>query len=159
MILFFMRRKFVVPYLFSFVVEVVFGLCIDFHEIWIQTLPRSLPFNILYFCLSYLVISFGIALSNRFKMPIIPTDLFPRELSAITRIPYSKIKIPFDVICLIITGAMTLLFLGHIDGLDMGTVLAAFTMGKAIALLGNWLDKNFIFVSALEPNTSVSRKE
>lgn len=33
MILFFMRKKFVFPYLFSFVVGVVFGLCIDFHEI------------------------------------------------------------------------------------------------------------------------------
>ncbi|MFR6379192.1 MAG: DUF6198 family protein [Evtepia sp.] len=44
-------------------------------------MPNTLPLDILYFVVSYLVICFGIALSNRCQMPIIPTDLFPRELA------------------------------------------------------------------------------
>lgn len=82
-------------------------------------------------------------------LPIVPTDLFPRELSQITGIAYPKIKISFDVICLAITAGMTIIFLGHLEGLGIGTVLAAFTMGKVIGLIGKELDKHFYFVSFL----------
>ena len=75
--------------------------------LWVSKLPNTLPLDILYFVISYLVICFGIALSNRCQMPIIPTDLFPRELADITGLPYSKIKIPFDVICLVVTAVLT----------------------------------------------------
>ena len=115
-----MRKKFVAPYLFSFVVG---------------------------FVISYLLICFGIALSNRCGLPIIPTDLFPRELADITKVKYSKIKIGFDVTCLAVTALMTGIFLGHLDGLGIGTIMAAFTMGKAVGMMGDWMDRHVKFVS------------
>ena len=60
-----LRKRFVPEYLFSFVVGFFFGIMIDFHELWISWLPQTLPLRVLYFCISYLVICFGIALSNR----------------------------------------------------------------------------------------------
>ena len=95
-----LRKKFVPSYLFSFVVGFIFGKLLDVHELWIDVLPQRLPLLVVYFVASYLLISLGIALSNRCGLPIVPTDLFPRELSQITGIPYPKIKISFDVICL-----------------------------------------------------------
>ena len=41
--------------------------------------------------------------------------------------------------------------LGRIEGLGIGTVAAAFTMGKGIVLMGKLLDKKFAFVSVLSP--------
>ena len=74
-------------------------------------------------------------------MPIVPTDLFPRELSQITSVAYPKIKISFDVICLIVTAALTGFGLGHIKGLGIGTVVAAFTMEKASESQGTgWIN-------------------
>ena len=107
-ILMIMRKKFVPSYLFSFVVGFAFGEMMDLHELWITRLPLNIPLRILYFVLSYLIICFGIALSNRCKLPIIPTDLFPREAADITKVPYARIKIGFDVTCLVITACMTL---------------------------------------------------
>lgn len=144
-----LRKKFVPPYLFSFVVGFLFGELLDVHELWIGILPTAIPFRVLYFVVSYLLICIGIALSNRCGLPIIPTDLFPRELADITKITYSKIKISFDVICLTVTAGMTLIFLGHIKGLGIGTILAAFTMGKCIGLIGNWMDKRVQFVTGI----------
>ena len=144
-----LRKKFVPPYLFSFVVGFLFGELLDVHELWIGILPTAIPFRVLYFVVSYLLICIGIALSNRCGLPIIPTDLFPRELADITKITYSKIKISFDVICLTVTAGMTLIFLGHIKGLGIGTILAAFTMGKCIGLIGNWMDKRVEFVTGI----------
>ena len=92
-----MRKKFVAPYLFSFVVGFAFSEMLDVHELWLNILPTGLPERAVYFIVSYLILSFGIALSNRCGLPIIPTDLFPRELADITKVKYSKIKIGFDV--------------------------------------------------------------
>lgn len=150
LILMILQKKFVPQYLFSFVVGFVFGKLLDFYELWIDVLPTALWMRIIYFIISYLLISFGIALSNRCHLPIIPTDLFPRELSNITHLKYSKIKISFDVICLAVTAAMTGIFLRHLDGLGVGTVLAAFTMGKAVGMMGDGLDRHLRFVSFLK---------
>ena len=95
-----------------------------------------------------MLISIGIALSNRCGLPIVPTDLFPRELADITGVAYSKIKVAFDVICLAITALLTGLALGHIKGLGIGTVIAAFTMGRFIGLIGKWMDRHFCFETA-----------
>lgn len=146
-----MRKKFVPTYLFSFVVGFVFGELMDLHELWITRLPVNLPLRVLYFVLSYLILCFGIALSKRCKLPIVPTDLFPREVSDITKVPYSRIKIGFDVTCLMVTALLTFFGLGRIEGLGIGTVAAAFTMGKDIVLMGKLLDKKFAFVSVLSP--------
>ena len=133
-----MRKKFVPSYLFSFVVGFVFGELLDVHELWIGILPDSLPWRVMWFLLSYVILSVGIALSNRCGLPIVPTDLFPRELSDITKVGYPKIKIAF---------ALTFFGLGHIEGLGIGTVLAAFTMGKAVGICGDFLDRHFRFES------------
>ena len=138
-----MRKKFVPTYLFSFVVGFVFGELMDLHELWITRLPVNLPLRVLYFVLSYLILCFGIALSNRCKLP--------REVSDITKVPYSRIKIGFDVTCLMVTALLTFFGLGRIEGLGIGTVAAAFTMGKGIVLMGKLLDKKFAFVSVLSP--------
>ena len=144
-----LKKRFVPSYLFSFVAGFAFGKMVDIHEIWINTLPLTIPLRVFYFVASYLILCFGIALSNRCKLPVIPTDLFPRDLSGIIRRPYPKVKITFDVTCLAVTAGLTFCFLGHIKGLGIGTILAAFTMGKVIGMIGNILDRHFRFVSFL----------
>lgn len=118
-----MRKKFVTSYLFSFAVGFVFSELLDVHELWINVLPSSLAWRIVYFIISYVLICIGIALSNRCQLPIVPTDLFPRELADITKIAYPKIKIGFDVTCLAVTAGLTFFCLGRIDGLGIGTIL------------------------------------
>ena len=146
-----------VPYAFSEVIPKVslgtwtyiFQGLLDVHKMWIDVLPTDLGWCVLYFAVSYFLLCIGIALSNRCKLPIIPTDLFPRELSEIINVSYSKVKIIFDVTCFAVTAGMTLIFLGRLDGLGIGTVLAAFTMGKTVGIIDNMMDKKFRFVSFL----------
>lgn len=142
-----LRKKFVPSYLFSFVVGFAFSEMLNVHKVWVDALPASIPERILYFVISYILLCIGIALSNRCGLPIIPTDLFPRELAEITHVRYSRIKVSFDVICLAVTGLMTVILLGHLDGLGVGTIMAAFTMGKVIGWIGDWMDQHVRFVS------------
>ena len=140
-----MRKRFVPSYLFSFVVGFVFGKLLDVHELWINILPDNITMRIVYFILSYIILCFGIAISNRCLLPITPTDLFPRELADITKVSYSKIKIGFDVSCLAVTAGLTFFCLGHLDGLGIGTIVAAFTTGKGVSIAGNLIDRKFGF--------------
>ncbi len=144
-----LKRKFVPSYLFSFVAGFLFGELMDIHELWITKLPMSIPLRIIYFVLSYIILCIGIALSNRCRLPIIPTDLFPRDLSEIIKKPYSRVKITFDVTCLLVTACLTFFALGKISGLGIGTVAAAFTMGKGVAIAGKLIDKKMTFVSVM----------
>ena len=142
------RRRFMISYLLSFVVGFCFSEMLDVYELFLPV-PSGLAVRVVYFVVSYILISIGIALSNRCGLPIVPTDLFPRELSDILEIGYPKVKIAFDVICLAVTAGLTFFYLGHLDGLGMGTILAAFTTGKAVGLVGEYLDKRVRFLSIL----------
>lgn len=144
-----LKKRFVPSYLFSFVAGFLFGEMMDVNELWIAKLPLSIPLRVFYFVLSYIIICFGIALSNRCKLPIIPTDLFSRDLSEIIGKPYARVKIAFDVTCLFVTACLTYFALGKILGLGIGTVVAAFTMGKGVAMAGSLIDKKMTFVSVL----------
>ena len=144
-----LRKKFVPSYLFSFIAGFAFSELLDVNELWIGILPQTIPCRIAYFLISYFLLSIGIALENRCQLPIIPTDLFPRELSEIIKKPYARVKITFDVLCLATTGLLTGLMLGYLDGLGIGTIVAAFTMGKMVAITGNWIDQRVTFVSVL----------
>ena len=154
-VLMILRKKFVPTYLFSFVVGFAFSEMLDVYKTVLAGLPMGLGYQIIYFIVSYLVLCLGIALSNRCGLPIVPTDLFPREVSQILNVAYSKVKITFDVTCLAVTAGLTFFFLGHIKGLGIGTILAAFTMGKVIGIIGNILDKHFRFVSFLTAKNKV----
>mgnify|MGYP000843811281 CR=1 FL=1 len=44
-----------------------------------------------------------------------------------------------------ITAALTFFCLGYLDGLGIETVLVAFTMGKAVGIIGTYIDKFFYF--------------
>ena len=123
-----LRKKFVPNYLFSFVVGFAFSMMLDVYEMHLRDLPMTIPYRVFYFAAGYLLITIGIALSNRCGLPIVPTDLFPRELSAIKNWKYANVKVSFDLICLAVTGLLTGVFLGHIRGLGIGTIAAAFTM-------------------------------
>ena len=131
--LMYLRKKFIASYMFSFVVGFVFSQFLDLFELYINMLPQAFSWRVLYFVVSYILICIGIALSNRCGLPII-----------------AKIKITFDVTCLAITALLTLFLLGHVDGLGIGTILAAFTMGKGVAYAGQYLDKNFQFMPYLQ---------
>ena len=145
LILMILRKRFVLSYLFSFVIGLGFSVMLDVHQIWISQLPKGLIYDLIYFMISYLAMSIGIALSNQCLMPIIPTDLFPRELVMIIHKPYANIKISFDLICLAITLLSTSLCLGNIQGLGLGTIITALTMGKAIAICQRQLSSHLQF--------------
>ena len=96
-VLMLLRRKFVPSYLLAFLVGFAFGEMMDVHALWIDKLPLTPVLRVVYFLISFAALTLGIALSNHCKLPIIPTDLFPRELAVILNKPYKTVKTRFDL--------------------------------------------------------------
>ena len=145
-----LRKRFVPSYLFSFVVGFFFGKLLDVFGAWLPCLPFGWGWRVLYFAVSCPVIALGIALSNRCKLPIIPTDLFARDLAEIIKKPYPKVKTTMDLTCVGVAAVLTVAGTGTLKGVGIGTVVAALTYGRLAGVVGNLLDKKFYFVSVLE---------
>ena len=137
-------------YLFSFVAGFFFGKLLDVFGAWLPCLPYSWGWRIFYFVASCPVIALGIALSNRCKLPIIPTDLFARDLAEIIKKPYPKVKTTMDLTCVTVAVVLTVVGTGTLKGVGVGTIVAALTYGRTAGLIGNLIDKKFYFVSVLE---------
>ena len=137
-------------YLFSFVAGFFFGKLLDVFGAWLPCLPYSWGWRIFYFVASCPVIALGIALSNRCKLPIIPTDLFARDLAEIIKKPYPKVKTTMDLTCVTVAAVLTVVGTGTLKGVGVGTIVAALTYGRTAGLIGNLIDKKFYFVSVLE---------
>ncbi len=141
------RKKLVPAYLFSFALSFIFGRFMDFHNAWVATLPQSLPLNLACYAAGYLLLAFGISVSNCSAMPILPTDLFPRDASEIFRVPYRRFKIGYDVGCVLVAVVLLLIFTGDVRGIGVGTVFSACTMGVAVGVLMPWMNRHVRFVS------------
>lgn len=151
MVLMLVRRRFVPTYLLSFVVGVVFGVAMDIHEMWISLLPTLFPLRVLYLVLGMLGLALGLSLGNRCKLPILPVDLFSRELSAVFRWPYRRVKTTCDLVSLTLTVVLSLGVLGNLNGVGLGTLLCALFIGTLVSKFNGFLDRKFCFVSFLEP--------
>ena len=143
-----LRRSFCPGYLFSFIVGIGFGKMIDVHNAWIQALPNSLPLHTIYFLAGFLLVCFGICLANNCMLPIIPTDIFPRDLSGIVKKNYKIVKTTFDLTCLTTTVVLSLAILHGFYGIGIGTVFCAFLTGKTVSAIQSFLGKHVEFYRA-----------
>ena len=140
-----LKRSFCPGYLFSFVVGIGFGKMIDVHNTWVQALPGTLPLNTLYFFTGFLLMCFGICLANNCMLPIIPTDIFPRDLSEILKKKYKVIKTAFDLTCLTTTVLLSLGILHGFYGIGAGTVFCAFLTGKTVSVIQKFISRHVEF--------------
>ena len=140
-----LKRSFCPGYLFSFVVGIGFGKMIDVHNTWIQMLPDSLPLHTVYFFTGFFLMCFGICLANNCMLPIIPTDIFPRDLSEILKKNYKTIKTAFDVCCLTTTVILSLAILHHFYGIGVGTIFCAFLTGKTVSVIQHFIGSHVTF--------------
>ena len=110
-----LKRSFCPGYLFSFVVGIGFGKMIDVHNTWVTLLPNVLSLNVVCFFTGFLLMCFGICLANNCLLPIVPTDIFPRDLSELLHKKYNQIKTTFDLTCLTTTVILSLVILHHLN--------------------------------------------
>ncbi len=157
-------RRFRVQYLFSFVTAVVYGYTFDLM-LWLVGLVPSggLVMRILLFAVGTAFISISVALFVRTYLAPEVYELFVRELARHNRWPFGRVKLTYDCVSCTFSIVMSIILFGSgvfgdfslsalgdaivsgyvLEGIGIGTVVAALVNGPLITLCGNWLDTHF----------------
>ncbi|RQD70651.1 MAG: hypothetical protein D5S00_03755 [Tindallia sp. MSAO_Bac2] len=144
-----LRRKFELKNLFQLGVAFLFGFFVSFSNALILPLtPVTYPYRLTLLVISLFLIAMGIIFYLSANLIPQPPEGIVLALQSTTGIPFSKIKIIFDSTSVFFAVILLLLFVGNIQGLREGTLLAALGVGRLIGYLSRWLRP--ILVSFIE---------
>lgn len=117
-------RRFRLSYLASFLVVAGSSVAIDGCNLLFAYLPVTFPWRIGCFLAGQLILSFAISFLALCKLPVMPMNLFVRELADAIGVPFSRVKLFFDLGCLTFSSVVSLIFAGHLAGVGPGTILS-----------------------------------
>lgn len=138
-------RKWKSEYFFSFILAFAFSKMIDVHELWLNLLPDTYFIRILCFIAGFFIMTLGIFVSNNSHLPIMPTDLFPRDISVMFTLSYAGVKTFYDITFLAAALFLSLGCLHQLLGIGIGTVVCALFTGKTVDIIQTALSKRILF--------------
>lgn len=157
-------RRFRVQYLFSFITAVVYGYTFDLMLWLVGAVPSdTLASRIVLFAVGTAFISISVALFVRTYLAPEVYELFVRELAVVYSIPFGRVKLSYDCISCAFSIMLSVILFGAgvfadfsftalgeaivsgyvLEGIGIGTVVAALVNGPLITLCGKWLDAHF----------------
>lgn len=84
--------------------------------------------------ISCLVLGFGIWIQFKGGVAMLPGEAMNRAISEVSGKRYENIKIFFDVLYIVIAAAICFLFIGELEGVREGSIIAALLIGNIIKL-------------------------
>lgn len=147
-------KKVNISYFVSLGVGVVFGILLDVMKPIVFSLPDETWLIPVYVAASMLIISVGITFFMKCQMPLLPCDIFVRNIVIEKHLPLGRTKTIFDISCLIFAIAVSLIFAGAIRDIGIGTVISAVFTGTLVALVSKGISKVFDF----RPVTGIAKR-
>ena len=100
--------------------------------------------------LSCFVLGFGIWIQFKGGVAMLPGEAMNRAISKVTGKSYENIKIFFDILYIVAAAAICFIFIGKLEGVREGSIIAAVLIGNIIKLY------NFVFhkLTAKKPQTA-----
>ena len=112
-------------------------------EIIIQTV-LAFVYYIMQFALMILscfVLGFGIWIQFKGGVAMLPGEAMNRAISEVTGKKYENIKIFFDVLYIVVAAAICFIFIGKLEGVREGSIIAAVLIGNIIKLYNSLYNK------------------
>ena len=136
-------------YAVSLGVGIVFGVLLDLFKPLIFSLPDATWLVPVYLGSSLLIISVGITFFMKWQLPLMPCDIFVRNIVVERHLPLGRTKTIFDISCLVFSIAISLIFTGAIRDIGIGTVISAILTGTLVTLVSKQISKVFRFEPVL----------
>ncbi len=156
-------RRFAPRYLFSFGTAVIYGLVFDLCLFFTSLLPALLPLRVLAFLLGELCIVCAVVLFVHTTLAPCVYELFVKELSSVYVLPFSRVKLVFDLGLLALSVILSLALFGIgafadpaslpsalldgyvLEGIGIGTLIAALVNGPLIGAMDRFLTARIAF--------------
>ena len=138
-----LRKDFKPIQLLQLPLSFLFGVFTDFGMMSISHIPVSgYAVRLALVALGIIILGFGVSLSVIANVIMNSGEAFVKALSDKTGIKFGNVKIGFDVICVVLSVALSLmLFEGSIVGTREGTVLTAVFTGMIVNFFVMRFDK------------------
>ncbi len=117
------------------VLAFLYGYLTDFSCKLISGLQvNSYLVQFAFMILSCIVLGFGIWIQFKGGVAMLPGEAMNRAISEITGKSYENIKIFFDVLYIIVAAVICFIFVGKLEGVREGSIIAAILIGNIIKL-------------------------
>ncbi|MGP9040159.1 YczE/YyaS/YitT family protein [Cytobacillus kochii] len=121
------------------IISFLFGGFMDLTLLLVQIFPspQTIGMKIIFLLISLFVVAVGLLGYFNAKLPLMPYDALTYSISARFKMVFSKAKITSDLLNVCVAGAVCLIFVHSLGAIGVGTVIAAYFIGK---ILG-WMTK------------------
>lgn len=124
-------------YFIQLIVAFLFGFFMDL-TIWLtQGLPKahSIFLIVIYVIISLIIVAIGLLLYFTAELPTMPYDALTYTIANTWKMAFGKAKITTDMLNVIISLLLGLLFIHSFGSIGIGTIIAAYGIGKILGIL------------------------
>jgi uncharacterized membrane protein YczE len=144
-------KQFKISYLLSFLSGIIYGLTLDFFTFLMSGLtPSGIFMRIVFFAIGFLITAVAVAIFFTCQAPLMPYDIFLREVAGVKKMSIPKFKWIFDISCVIVALILSFSISGRLLGIGWGTLVFAFVMSPFMAQIMKLINKIFIFVPLIK---------
>lgn len=128
------RRRFPLIDLTQVIFSVIFGYFTNFTGMLTNASSylTSLPLRLLFMAVSMVFIAFGVSIYMNAKLVNMPMEGMTLAISEQLGKPFARVKVVVDCSTVILALVLSLVFLHGIEGVGVGTVLAAVYIGLLV---------------------------
>ena len=131
-----LRRDFQPIQLLQVVANLVFSAFIDVSMGLLSWLaPVALPAQLGSLALGCCILAFGLSIEVAPRVIVVPGEGIVRAIASKLDRPFGTCKLCFDATLVLIACALSLLFFGYLNGLGVGTIVAALAVGPIVNLI------------------------
>ncbi len=124
------------------VLAFAYGYLTDFSCYLIRGITvKSYAEQLMYMLVGCVVLAFGIWIQFRGGVAMLPGEAMNRAISEVCGKKYENIKILFDVIYIALSAVICLVFLGRLEGVREGSIIAALAVGNIVKLFNKLFEK------------------
>ena len=99
------------------------------------------PMQFVFMLLGCVILALGIWIQLKGGVAMLPGEAMNRAISKVTGRRYENIKILFDILYIALSAVICLVFLGKLQGVREGSIIAAFAVGSIIKVYNKLFDK------------------
>ncbi|GGA26545.1 YczE/YyaS/YitT family protein [Psychrobacillus lasiicapitis] len=123
------------------IITFLFGFFMDTTLFLVQLLPtpESILMRCVFLMISLFVVSIGLLGYFNAKFPLMPYDALTYEISEKFNMKFSKAKISSDLLNVCVAGLVCIIFIHSLGSIGVGTLVAAYFIGKIVG----WLMTHF----------------
>ena len=92
------------------------------------------PMQFLFMLLGCVILALGIWIQLKGGVAMLPGEAMNRAISKVTGRRYENIKIFFDILYIVVSAIISFAFLGKLQGVREGSIIAAFAVGSIIKM-------------------------